>query len=95
MCIKSFSLIVASATFLKLYYFITESSTQSSNTWNELYNEGKMTFCWPFSQYAGPKALTLSVRHSVLFAFDSDMIIASLPGFKVICYLSSEPKMFY
>lgn len=54
-----------------------------------------MTFCWPFSQCAGPNALTLCIRRSALFAFDSDMIIASLPGFKVIFCLSSEPKIFY
>lgn len=33
-----------------------------------------------------------SVRYSVLFAFDSDMIIASLSGFKVIFHLSSQQK---
>lgn len=33
-----------------------------------------------------------SVPYSVLFAFDSDMIIASLSGFKVIFHLSSQPK---
>lgn len=54
-----------------------------------------MTFCWPLSQYAAPNALPLYIRYSVLFAFDSDMIIASLPGFKVISYLSSEPEIFY
>lgn len=75
-----------------ILFFVIESSMQFSNTWNKLNNESKMTFCWP---YAGPKALTLSLRYSVLFAFDSDMIIASLLGFKVIFYLSSEPKMFY
>lgn len=37
----------------------------------------------------GPKSL-FSVQYSLLFAFDSDMIIASLPGFKVIACLSSE-----
>lgn len=33
-----------------------------------------------------------SVRYSVLFAFDSDTIIASLSGFKEIFHLSSQPK---
>lgn len=48
-----------------------------------------------FPLSARPNALTLYIRYSVLFAFDSDMIIASLPGFKVIFYLSSEQKIFY
>lgn len=58
-------------------------------------SEGRMTFYGPLSQYTGLKARTLCFRYPTLFAFDSDMIIASLPGFKVIFYLSSEPKMFY
>lgn len=86
---KKISLI--SFSFSSEPYAILFFIIKSSITWTE----SKRTLCWPFSQYAGAKALTLSVGYWVLFAFDSDVIIASLPGFKVIFHLSSQPKMFY
>lgn len=91
-------LVLLSATFPKLYYIVSLNPACSLATLGMRSKmRAKMTFffSYPFSQYAGPKALTLSLRNSALFAFDSDMIIATLPGFKVIFYLSSEPEMFY
>lgn len=72
-----------------------ECCIQCSNTLKTSTIRTKLLFVGPFSLYAGPNALTLYIRYPVLFAFDSDMIIASLPGFKVIFYLSSQPKIFY